>query len=85
MRSRIWIVVGAALIGGTVALLVALSMDGVSAYCDGRNGFRCDFKPILGWQVKPFTFNAILMGIGASAGGILGLALARSTRRSVHT
>jgi hypothetical protein len=85
VRTRVWIVLGAALIAGTAALLIALSMDVVPAHCDGPGGgFRCDFKRVLGWHMEPVVAEAIIMGIGAAAGAVFGLLFARATRRAVH-
>jgi hypothetical protein len=85
VRTRAWIVFCSALIAGTAALLIALSMDVVPAHCDGPDGgFRCDFKRVLWWHMEPVVAEAIIMGIGAAAGAVFGLLLARATRRAVH-
>lgn len=79
--------IAAALVGVTVAVILALDNDVIAAHCDGpTGGWRCDFKRLFAWRLGPPVADALVIGIGAAAGALVGLLVERSTgpTRSGH-
>ncbi len=75
--------VAGVVLGIVVAVVVAVANDVILADCEGPTGSsRCDFKRLFGWRMDPLAADAIVIGMGAVLGAIIGLIVARVRKPS---